>query len=191
MYFILYSQQVQYTGFNFCSQLKLFFQLFFHAGETDWQGQATDLNLIDALLLNTTRIGHGYAIAKHPEAKRLAIEQDVPIEVCPISNQVLKLVEDLRNHPASPLIQESFPVVISADDPGIWGAKGLTYDMYEAFMGMASATMDLRLLKKLALNSIKYTTLDSEGKDKCMNMFETKWHNTVRKLVNEPKIVVS
>ncbi len=63
-------------------------KFFFHAGETDWQGQTTDSNIIDAILLNTTRIGHGYAIAKHPEAMKLAMEQDIPIEVCPISNQV-------------------------------------------------------------------------------------------------------
>ena len=35
-----------------------------------------------------TRIGHGYSIAKHPEAKKLALAKDIPIEVCPISNQV-------------------------------------------------------------------------------------------------------
>jgi adenosine deaminase CECR1 len=38
--------------------------------------------------LNTTRIGHGYAIAKHPEAQRIAREKNIPIEVNPISNQV-------------------------------------------------------------------------------------------------------
>jgi adenosine deaminase CECR1 len=45
-------------------------------------------NVIDALLLNATRMGHGYAIAKHPEAKKLARAKNIPIEVNPISNQV-------------------------------------------------------------------------------------------------------
>ena len=63
---------------------------FFHAGETDWQGSQADLNIMDAVLLNATRIGHGYSITKHPEVLKMAKERDIPIEVCPISNQVSK-----------------------------------------------------------------------------------------------------
>ena len=65
---------------------------------------------------------------------------------------------------------------------GLWDAKGISYDFYEAFMGMASATMDLRLIKKLALNSIDYTTLDQKSKASCMNMFNSKWNGTVKSL---------
>ena len=49
----------------------------------------------------------------------MAIEKNIAIEVCPISNQVLKLVEDIRNHPVVELIQDgNFPIVIAPDDPG-------------------------------------------------------------------------
>ena len=57
----------------------------------------------------------------------------------------------------------------------MWGAKGLSYDWYETFMALASKTMDLRLLKKLALNSINYTTLETNHKEKCLEMFNEKW----------------
>ncbi len=93
----------------------------------------------------------------------------------PISNQVLGLVKDLRNHPAAVLIQENFPMVISADDPGLWGAKGLSYDFYSAFMAMASKSADLRLLKKLALNSLEFSTLDGPQLDQCKTIFENQW----------------
>ena len=59
---------------------------------------------------------------------------------------------------------------------------------------MASATMDLRLLKKLSLNSINYTTLDQNAKDKCMDMFITKWNGTVKQeyieSTSQPEIVI-
>ena len=53
----------------------------------------TDENIADALLLNASRIGHGYAILKHPELMRKARTDDVPLEVNPISNQVLIILQ--------------------------------------------------------------------------------------------------
>ena len=89
------------------------------------------------------------------------------------------------------LIQEGFPVVIASDDPGIWGAKGLSHDFYQAFMALASKTMDLRLLKKFALNSLNYTTLNEDNKNKCLNMFNAKWNSNVKKFAEHPKITVT
>jgi len=47
---------------------------------------------VDAFLLNATRIGHGFAINKHPLIKQLIEMRRIPLEVCPISNQVLNVL---------------------------------------------------------------------------------------------------
>ncbi|XP_072396173.1 adenosine deaminase 2-like [Diabrotica undecimpunctata] len=150
-------------------------KFFFHAGETNWYGE-TDLNLFDAILLNSTRIGHGYAVLKHPLAAKYVKEKQIALEICPISNQVLKLVTDLRNHPGNLLIANGFPVVIASDDPSFWGAKGLSDDWYMAFMGMTSRETDLRFLKQLAINSIVYSSLDDIQKNAALSLWQNDWN---------------
>lgn len=115
-----------------------------------------DYNLIDAILLNTTRIGHGYALLKHPILWNVVRKLDIAIEVSPISNQVLHLVLDLRNHPGGFFMSENIPIVITNDDPGFWGAKGLSYDFYYAIMSLAANYAGLETLKTLVYNSIRY-----------------------------------
>ncbi|KAL7022525.1 hypothetical protein ACKWTF_012282 [Chironomus riparius] len=89
-------------------------RFFFHAGETNWFNTDADVNLIDAILMNTKRIGHGYSLYKHPVLWEAFKEKDIAIEISPISNQVLHLVQDLRNHPASFYISENVPIVVSS-----------------------------------------------------------------------------
>ncbi|KAL7295926.1 hypothetical protein TKK_0010962 [Trichogramma kaykai] len=154
---------------------------FFHAGETNWYGSSSDENLLDAVLLNTRRIGHGYALVKHPELLEMVRRRNIAIELCPVSNQVLALVRDQRNHPASVLFAADYPVVVSSDDPGLWAARGLSYDFYEAFLGIMSRRADLKVFKKLVYNSIQYSAMSKEDKWKALDIWLNKWQAFINK----------
>lgn len=67
---------------------------------------------------------------------------------------MLKLIDDIQNHPATVLIAGGYPVVISSDDPAVWGAQGLSYDFYAAFMAMSGKDDGLKILKQLSMNSL-------------------------------------
>lgn len=152
---------------------------FFHAGETDWYGTLTDENLIDAILLGSKRIGHGYALAKHPLLMKEVIKKNIAVEVNLISNAVLSLVRDMRNHPLNIFLANGVPVVLSSDDPGAWEAKPLSDDFYVAFLAASSKHSDLRLLKTLVTNSLKYSALDQVRKEQALNKFDLQWNTFV------------
>ncbi|XP_059048949.1 adenosine deaminase 2-like [Achroia grisella] len=156
---------------------------YFHGGETDWFGTSTDENLIDAVLLGTKRIGHAFALIKHPTLLKSIKDNDIALEVNVISNVVLSLIQDVRNHPLASYLAFGLPVVLSSDDPGAWDADPLSHDFYIAFSGVASRHADLRMLKQLAINSIKYSALDEKGKTKLFEIFNRRWKTFLKEII--------
>ncbi|XP_035911502.1 adenosine deaminase 2-like [Anopheles stephensi] len=162
---------------------------FFHAGELVGYFSDADENVIDAVLLDSKRIGHGYALLKHPILWHTVRRKQIVLEVCPISNQVLGLVRDLRNHPASFYVAQNLPITITSDDPGFWDAVGVSFDYYYAFMAIAPQT-GLGFLKQLVWNSIRHSSLSDEERQNITATMEQQWALFVRELVGEAKAEV-
>ena len=142
--------------------------LYIHSGESNW---TENENVLDAILLDARRIGHGIALFKHPLLMHIVKERGIAIEVCPISNQVLGYVADLRNHPAVLYINSGLQVVICPDDPGVWKCT-FSYDFYAAFMAWG---LDLKCLKQLAMNSLTYSAMGPEEKERALEFWRKKW----------------
>lgn len=113
----------------------------------------------------------------------LVKQKDIAIEINPVSNQVLKLVDDYRNHPASAFMSQNYPLVVSSDDPSFWETTPLTHDFYMAFLGVASSNSDLRTLKKLAKNSLKYSALNETEKIAAFVKWQHKWDKYIADLI--------
>jgi adenosine deaminase CECR1 len=147
--------------------------LFLHSGETS---RAQSENLYDALLLGASRIGHGLALVRHPLLMEMARDRGIAIEVCPISNQLLGYVADLRAHPAVAYINAGIPVVLSPDDPGMM-RHTLSHDFYAAFLAW---DLDLRELKQLAMNSLLHSAMAPEEKRHALEVWRERWAEFVR-----------
>ncbi|KAF9051221.1 Metallo-dependent hydrolase [Hymenopellis radicata] len=159
----------------------------FHAGETLGDGTDADMNLYDAILLGTKRIGHGFSLVKHPELMKVCRERDITLEVCPISNEILRLTSSMPMHPLPILLNNGVPVALCSDDPSVFGNMGLTFDFFQVLA--ASEVTGLLQLGAMARDSFSHSLLDPEQKTKALSDWSQQWNKFLEFVVNEGKCV--
>ncbi|PCH44698.1 Metallo-dependent hydrolase [Wolfiporia cocos MD-104 SS10] len=155
----------------------------FHAGETLGDGNAPDNNLYDALLLGTKRIGHGFSLVKHPRLMELCKEKGVAVEVCPISNEILRLTSSMPMHPLPVLVNHGVHVALCSDDPAIFGNMGLSFDFFQVLV--ASEVTGLITAGEFARDSIKHSTLNEEEQAAVLALWESRWTKYLQWIVEE------
>ncbi|KAH8374030.1 hypothetical protein KR200_004701, partial [Drosophila serrata] len=167
------------------SQLGKNVDFYFHAGDSRCpENTRPDVNLIDAMLLGSKRIGNSLNLPLHSEVMQALQFLNVAVEVCPLSNHYLEYVNDFRNHPAVYLIAAGFPIVIGSDYPYLWNAAPLTDDFYVTFVGMVGGDGNLRLLKQLAKNSLLYSSLNGIEKARAMAKWRCNWNRWIKNFLN-------
>ncbi|KAJ7219500.1 hypothetical protein GGX14DRAFT_695618 [Mycena pura] len=158
----------------------------FHAGETLGDGTEADVNLYDAILLGTMRIGHGFSLVKHPKLMEICRKRNILIEVCPISNEILRLTSSMLMHPLPILMNNGLPVALCSDDPAVFGNMGLTFDFYQVFV--ASEVTGLIALRELARDSFKYSTLPPSEKERAIATWERRWELFIESIADEEAV---
>lgn len=168
--------------------------MYLHVAETNWPADlmtsrttedlvATQQNTYESLLLNSLRVGHGLGFIKRPALFNLLKERNVAIDICPVSNQLLGFIADLRNHPAIHYFRSGHPIVLGSDDAGSFGVDQFTIDWYEVFMAWG---LDLADLKQLALNSLQYSGMSQTEKTEAIEQKWTPaWNSYIQDMMTE------
>ncbi|EMD40416.1 hypothetical protein CERSUDRAFT_111019 [Gelatoporia subvermispora B] len=164
-------------------ELGLDIPFIFHAGETLGDGTAADMNLYDAILLGTKRIGHGFSLVKHPKLMEICREKGIPVEVCPISNEILRLTSSMPMHPLPILMNQGVRVALCSDDPAIFGNMGLSFDYYQVLV--ASEVSGLTTMGEIARDSIRFARLDAEEKERALALFEKRWAKFLQDVIRD------
>eukprot|EP00357_Protocruzia_adherens_P012742 CAMPEP_0115006978 /NCGR_PEP_ID=MMETSP0216-20121206/20856_1 /TAXON_ID=223996 /ORGANISM="Protocruzia adherens, Strain Boccale" /LENGTH=476 /DNA_ID=CAMNT_0002373733 /DNA_START=407 /DNA_END=1837 /DNA_ORIENTATION=+ len=151
---------------------------YFHAGETV---DSPNKNVLDAILLDSRRIGHGFVSATQPMIIDMLKSKQICLEISPISNQLLGYVKDLRLHPATVLLAQGVAITINPDDPALFLYEGVTHDWVQAIM---SWDLDLSGIKQMAVNSIVYAALTDVEKTAKLEEFDHDWSEFIDDIGN-------
>lgn len=180
----------------------------FHAGETllDTGGSSDpqNSNLYDAVALNSKRIGHGFALMKHPHLiekfKRTKQSKGICIELCPISNELLHLCRNIKEHPYPELLAAGIPCCVNSDNPSLFrfvtassttfklsanscNSNSMSHEFYQIIVG--SPTMSVHSWKQLALWSLEYSCLEDDEKITAEGYFRKAWEEFCDWVVDE------
>jgi adenosine deaminase CECR1 len=148
-----------------CVRQNLEIPFVFHAGECLGDGDSIDGNLFDAILMKSRRIGHAFSLYKHPILIDMVKENQILIETCPISHEILRLIGCIAAHPMPALQSRGVPIAIGNDDPAILGhgENGLTFDFDQVLI--AYENTGLHSLGTMVENSILWSLFEDEGDD--------------------------
>ncbi|MBD2048085.1 adenosine deaminase [Coleofasciculus sp. FACHB-64] len=136
-----------------------------HAGEA--AGSESIWGAIRSLKVD--RIGHGVRAIDDPELVSFLKSEQIPIEMCPISNLRTGVVADISLHPIKKLYEEGLLITVNTDDPKMFNSS-LAYE-YKILVEKLGFSLDdiVNLIK----NAIKSSWCDDTEKMELLGKIET------------------
>lgn len=130
------------------------FNITLHAGE-----QASYKNVIDAINLGATRIGHGIKIINSKETMDLVKEKNILLEMCPTSNIQTSNASDYVTYPFKKFLDYGIVASLNTDNRTVSNIT-LTKEYENIFN-----TLDFDLYKRNYLETVNASFSNEETKD--------------------------
>ncbi|KAF2011323.1 Metallo-dependent hydrolase [Aaosphaeria arxii CBS 175.79] len=173
-----------------CKDKGLDIPFLFHAGETllDTGGSKdpANSNLYDAVLLQSKRIGHGFSLMKHPHLvekfRRTDEQKGICVELCPISNELLHLCRNVKEHPYPELLAAGIPCTVNSDNPSLF-SNSMSHEFYQIMVG--APTITIHSWKQLALWSLEYSCLSEQERKEGAELLLDSWEQFCRDVVKD------
>lgn len=110
--------------------------------------------------LGVERIDHGVRSEEDEALLHRIVDEQIPLTMCPLSNQKLQVFPDLRDHNLKRMLDRGVLVSVNSDDPAYFGGY-----VAENYAAIADA-LDLSAadIVRLARNSVRASFLDETSK---------------------------
>lgn len=126
-----------------------------HAGE---EGSADYIR--EALELGVSRIDHGVRCEEDEDLVQLLKKERIPLTMCPLSNQCLKVTPNLKDHNALRLLKQGLCITINSDDPAYFGGY-MNANFLSLFQALNLSKEDLL---RFSLNALEASFLPKKDK---------------------------
>ncbi|HEY1393504.1 MAG TPA: adenosine deaminase [Methylibium sp.] len=150
-----------------CRELGL--HLVAHAGEEgppEYIWSALDL-------LKVERIDHGVRSLEDPVLVQRLVRDQVPLTVCPLSNQKLRVFPKLADHNLGRLLDAGLKAMVNSDDPAYFGGY-LNQNFVETFDALK---LDAAQAYTLARNGFEASFLDATAKARHIEALDAHFEN--------------
>ncbi|PVH90033.1 Metallo-dependent hydrolase [Periconia macrospinosa] len=116
------------------------------------------------------------------EFRKTADKPGICVELCPISNKLLHLCRNIKEHPYPALLAAGIPCTVSPDNPNLF-SNSMSHEFYQIMVG--APTISVHSWKQLALWSIEYSCLDEKEKKEAKTYFMRAWGEFCKYVVSE------
>ncbi len=135
-----------------------------HAGE--WAGARSVWDAIGNL--NADRVGHGIKALDDLAIVQVLAEREIMLEVCPTSNVLSGVVDELEDHPLIPLTRQHVLTTINTDDPLICDIT-LSDEIARVVQTMA---ISLSEIKEFTLRAARASFLPDGEREELVRKFQ-------------------